>query len=82
VAKGRSLLSNPDILYFICVICFFTFCAAYVGYKNSGIINGIVSGLRGIYNMIYGTAFVGYMFVTVAWEEKSHIIIEWIIDRI
>ena len=56
---------------------FLLFATMYVGFENGGIMGAISLGFRAIYNLIYGSIFVTYIFAIVAWTfNKWEILVE------
>ena len=56
---------------------FLLFSTMYAGFENGGIIGSISSGFHAIYNLVYGSIFVTYIFAIVAWTfNKWDILVE------
>ena len=73
----NSITNVPGFWELVLGLGFLLFATMYVGFENGGIMGAISLGFHAIYNLIYGSIFVTYIFAIVAWTfNKWEILVE------
>jgi hypothetical protein len=82
VSWSRSILNDPNFQYYAFLIFLLLACAVSTGYKNGGLLAGIIAGLQGIQNLVIGFIFAVVVLLMVLsykkWEIIGRLIWDWI----
>lgn len=88
MGRRYSITGDPEFRRIAFVIGLLLFCTIYYNFKTGGIVNGIISGLEGLYNIGYVTILIGFFVIIVfKWRIISAFLInnwkkitEWILS--
>jgi hypothetical protein len=65
MGRRFSITNDPDFRWIIFVIDLLVVSAVYVGFKNGGIVSGIISGLQALWNIGYATFWVAILIAII-----------------
>jgi hypothetical protein len=74
MCRRRSIFNDPEFRYIAFVIAMLLLGSIVYNIGQKGFIAAIISGLQGMYNLIYASIFVASLFAIVVWHKKMEII--------